>query len=60
MCSSYKGITLNTFQVLAVLRLDYNSLIGTDLQGQSKNFMAQLYFDCVKVNALLLLTARND
>ena len=43
MCGSYRGITLNTFQVLAVLRLDYNSLIGTTLQVQSENFMAQLF-----------------
>ena len=52
----YKSMNINTFQVLAVLRLDYNSLKNTNLDGiLTDQQLAQIYIDALTAQSRLLL-----
>tara|TARA_B110000858_G_C17724061_1_gene436733 strand:+ start:698 stop:1201 length:504 start_codon:yes stop_codon:yes gene_type:complete len=50
-----KSMNINTFQVLAVLRLDYNSLKNTNLDGTlTDQQLAQLYIDAMRAQSAVL------
>ena len=56
-----KSMNINTFQVLAVLRLDYNSLKNTNLDGTlTEEQLAQLYIDAMKAQSQVLVAGTHQ